>query len=92
MAFAALQQAGKIRHYGVSNLDLADMQELWSAAGGAAVATDQVLYNLSRRGIEWDLLPWLRERRIPDHGVFADRTGEAARRPPTHRFCTSVAA
>ena len=64
-AFVALQKAGKIHHYGVSNLDLADMQELWSVPGGPAVATDQVLYNLARRGIEWDLLPGLRERRIP---------------------------
>jgi len=64
-AFQALQQAGKIRHYGISNLDLNDMQELWSAAGGQAVATNQLLYNLSRRGIEYDLLPWQRERRIP---------------------------
>ena len=64
-AFVALQKAGKIHHYGVSNLDLADMQELWSVQNGSAVATDQLLYNLARRGIEWDLLPWLRERRIP---------------------------
>ena len=64
-AFVALQRAGKINHYGVSNLDLADMQELWSVPGGPAMATNQLLYNLARRGIEWDLLPWLRERRIP---------------------------
>ena len=61
----ALQQAGKIRHYGVSNLDLADMQELWSLPGGRDVQTNQLLYNLSRRGIEWDLQPWMRERRLP---------------------------
>ena len=64
-ALTALQSAGKIRHYGVSNLDLADMQEWWPLAGGAAVATNQLLYNLARRGIEWDLLPWLRARRVP---------------------------
>ena len=64
-AFVALQKAGKIHHFGVSNLDLADMQELWSVPGGPAVATNQLLYNLSRRGIEWDLLPGLRERSIP---------------------------
>lgn len=64
-AFESLQQSGKIRHYGVSNLDLADMEELWKLPGGPAVATNQVLYNLTRRGIECDLLPWLRERRIP---------------------------
>jgi diketogulonate reductase-like aldo/keto reductase len=63
--FMSLQQAGKIRHYGVSNLDLADMQELWTVPGGAAVASNQLLYNLSRRGIEWDLLPWLRQRHVP---------------------------
>ncbi|MET0916855.1 MAG: aldo/keto reductase [Burkholderiales bacterium] len=64
-AFMALQRAGKIRHFGVSNLDLADMQKLWSLPGGQAVATNQLLYNLTRRGIEWGLLPWLRERGIP---------------------------
>ncbi len=64
-AFRALQQSGKIRHYGVSNLDLADLRALWSVPGGQAVSTNQLLYNLTRRGIERDLLPWLRERRIP---------------------------
>ncbi len=64
-ALTALHSAGKIRHYGVSNLDLADMREWWPLAGGAAVAATQLLYNLARRGIEWDLLPWLRERRVP---------------------------
>jgi diketogulonate reductase-like aldo/keto reductase len=63
--FAALQRAGKIRHYGVSNLDLNDMRELWDADGGKSVATNQLLYNLTRRGIEHDLLPWLREHRVP---------------------------
>jgi len=64
-AFMALQHSGKIRHYGVSNLDLADMQELWKVPGGSATATNQVLYNLTRRGIEWDLLPQLRSRGVP---------------------------
>ena len=63
-AFIALQKAGKIRHFGVSNLDLSDMDEWWTAAGGKACAANQLLYNLSRRGIEWDLLPWLRERKV----------------------------
>ena len=64
-ALLALQKAGKIRHYGVSNLDLDDMREWCALPGGVGTATNQVLYNLTRRGIEWDLLPWLRERRIP---------------------------
>jgi diketogulonate reductase-like aldo/keto reductase len=62
--FAALQQAGKIRHWGVSNFDVDDMEELLEA-GGAAVAANQVLYNLSRRGIEYDLLPWSADRKVP---------------------------
>jgi diketogulonate reductase-like aldo/keto reductase len=61
--FEALRAAGKIRHWGVSNLDIGDMEELWVLS--KAAQANQLLYNLSRRGIEWDLLPWLRERRIP---------------------------
>jgi len=64
-AFVRLREAGKIRLYGVSNLDRDDVQEFWIEPGGQAVQTNQLLYNLSRRGIEWDLLPWLRERSIP---------------------------
>jgi len=64
-AFMRLKEAGKIRHYGVSNLDLKDLQELWQLPGGDGIATNQLLYNLKRRGIEWDLLPWLRQRRVP---------------------------
>ena len=64
-ALLALQKAGKIRHYGVSNLDLGDMQEWSKLPGGKGVAANQLLYNLTRRGIEWDLQPWLRERRVP---------------------------
>ena len=61
--FEALRTAGKIRHWGVSNLDIGDMEELWVLS--KAAQANQLLYNLARRGIEWDLLPWLRERRIP---------------------------
>jgi diketogulonate reductase-like aldo/keto reductase len=64
-AFNLLIQAGRIRHWGVSNFDVKDMTELASLPGGAAVETDQVLYNLMRRGIEWELLPWCQELRIP---------------------------
>lgn len=64
-AFQALQQVGKIRSYGVSNFDVEDMKEVSQLKRGNAVATNQVLYNLMRRGIEWDLLPWCREHRIP---------------------------
>jgi diketogulonate reductase-like aldo/keto reductase len=62
-AFETLRAAGKIGHWGVSNLDLSDMKALWALS--TAVQTNQLLYNLARRGIEWDLLPWMRERHIP---------------------------
>jgi diketogulonate reductase-like aldo/keto reductase len=62
--FERLLHDGKIRHYGVSNFDRADMAEWVALKGGETVAADQVLYNLSRRSPEWDLLPWCRERGI----------------------------
>lgn len=63
--FESLVQEGKIRHWGVSNFDVADMEELLDLRGGSNVTTNQVLYNLTRRGIEYDLLPWCRERQVP---------------------------
>lgn len=64
-AFEALQDAGKIRHWGVSNMDVDDMREIARAPGGDAMATNQVLYNLTRRGIEFDLLPQAQSRGLP---------------------------
>lgn len=63
--FDDLLRAGKIRYWGVSNFDVPDMEELAGLPGGPAVATDQVLYNLSRRGIEYDLMPWCEQRNVP---------------------------
>ncbi|MEB5748772.1 aldo/keto reductase [Leclercia adecarboxylata] len=60
-----LQQQGKIGRWGVSNLDYADMQELGQVPGGQACATDQVLYHLASRGIEYDLLPWCQQQQMP---------------------------
>lgn len=64
-AFQALQRDGKIGDWGVSNFDLEDMEELVALPGGDDIATNQVLYNLARRGIEFNLLPWCTERRMP---------------------------
>jgi len=64
-AFETLVRSGDIRYWGVSNFDTADMEELAGLPGGTAAACNQVLYNLARRGIELDLLPWSRERQIP---------------------------
>jgi diketogulonate reductase-like aldo/keto reductase len=64
-AFEELIKAGKIRYWGVSNFDTDDLEELENTAGGNAVATNQVLYNLTRRGAEYDLLPWCQSRDVP---------------------------
>jgi diketogulonate reductase-like aldo/keto reductase len=64
-AFEALQQAGKIVAWGVSNFDTSDLKELSGVAGGQAVATNQILYNLTRRGPEFDLMPWCDQQHIP---------------------------
>lgn len=64
-AFEELRQQGKIRHFGVSNFDRSDMEDWWNSPGGEATATNQVLYNLTRRGVEWDLLPGCRDRGMP---------------------------
>ena len=63
--FEALLAAGAIRAWGVSNFDVDDMEELIALKGGTTCASNQVLYNLRRRGIESGLLPWCRERGIP---------------------------
>jgi diketogulonate reductase-like aldo/keto reductase len=63
--FADLVAAGLVRYWGVSNFDTPDMVELERLSHDRAVATDQVLYNLSRRGPEYDLLPWCRAHGIP---------------------------
>ena len=64
-AFAALVKAGKIGGWGVSNFDIDDMQDLAALTGGSDCATNQVLYNLTRRGIEFDLMPWCRQHKMP---------------------------
>jgi diketogulonate reductase-like aldo/keto reductase len=69
-AMRALVAAGKIRHWGVSNLDGDDLEELTAIApggrsDGCGCATNQVYYSLSERGLEFSLLPWMRERRMP---------------------------
>ncbi|WP_047608391.1 aldo/keto reductase [Rahnella aquatilis] len=64
-AMEKLQQSGKIRRWGVSNLDTDDMQALWKIPGGNACMTNQVLYHAAARGIEFDLLPWGEEHGVP---------------------------
>ena len=63
--FEDLVRAGKIRRWGVSNFDTDDMRELFAVPGGEACATNQVLYNVTRRGPAFDLIPWMAERAMP---------------------------
>jgi diketogulonate reductase-like aldo/keto reductase len=64
-AFEKLRAAGKIKRWGVSNFDVDDMEELLSLEHGPKCASDQVLYNLQNREIQFDLLPWSQTNKIP---------------------------
>jgi len=87
--FADLLEAKKIRYAGVSNFDVDDMEELARLKGGLErIVTDQVLYNLERRGIEWDLLPWMRKRHRP---VIAYSPVEEGLLSHSHRALKRVA-
>src|SRR5215831_11542096 len=79
--FQRLRRDGKIRYHGVSNFDRADMAEWTALDGGDMVAADQVLYNLDRRGPEWDLVPWCREHRISIMAYTPLGTGGMLRNP-----------
>jgi diketogulonate reductase-like aldo/keto reductase len=79
--FADLLDAGAIRNWGVSNFDRDDMAELYSLPGGATVTTDQVLYNLTRRGPEYDLLPWCAEHGVPVMAYSPIEQGRLIRDP-----------
>ncbi len=87
--FERLRRDGKIRHWGVSNFDRADMEELWALEGGRNVAANQVLYNLQERGVEWNLLPWCRKRGIP---VMAYTPLGAGAALPRHSAVKAIAA
>jgi diketogulonate reductase-like aldo/keto reductase len=78
-AFETLVSRGLIRSWGVSNFDAPDLEQLVGLPGGHRAQTDQVLYNLARRGPEYDLIPWCRGRRMPlmvyspvDHGRLVE--------------------
>jgi diketogulonate reductase-like aldo/keto reductase len=72
---------GKIRHWGVSNFDVDDMEELLDLSSGSEAATDQVLYNLVRRGMEYDLLPWCQRRGLPIMAYSPIEQGQVLRHP-----------
>ncbi|HEY4211307.1 MAG TPA: aldo/keto reductase [Steroidobacteraceae bacterium] len=84
-AFAKLVEQGKIRYWGVSNFDVDDLNELLALRGGEQCATNQILYNLTRRGIEWDLLPWSRQRHMPLMAYSPVEQGRLLSNPALHR-------
>lgn len=90
-AMERLKAAGKIRHWGVSNLDTQDMAEL-DAAGGQGCATDQILYNLTRRGPEHDLLPWLDRHDIPVMAYSPVEQGRLLADPALTRIAGDIGA
>ena len=90
-AMEALRSAGKIRHWGVSNLDTDDMVELL-ASGGGGCATDQVLYNLTRRGPEHDLLPWLEDHAVPAMAYSPVEQGRLLADPALARVAEAIGA
>ncbi|MEP6564718.1 MAG: aldo/keto reductase [Mesorhizobium sp.] len=87
-AFEALKKAGKIRHWGVSNFDTDEMEELAVLPAGDNVQTNQVLYNLSRRGPEFDLAPWSRQRGIPLMAYSPVEQGALARNAKLEAIAT----
>lgn len=84
--FGDLVEAGKIRHYGVSNLDVADLEDLWQVPGGAGIATNQLLYHLGERGIEVEILPWLAARGVPVMAYSPLGQGRLLREPGLRDF------
>ena len=85
-AFEQLQQDGKIRYFGVSNLDLEASRAFHALDGGQALQANQLLYNLAQRGIEWDLLPWLRDKGIATMAYSPFDGGELAHHAGLSRF------
>lgn len=88
-AMEALKSAGKIRHWGVSNFDTDDMEEL-VGAGGSACATNQILYNLGRRGPEHDLVAWLADHAMPVMAYSPVEQGRLAVNPALADIANSI--
>ena len=86
-AFEDLQRRGDIRQWGVSNFDVDDLQELAGVPGGAACATNQVMYSLDERGVEHTLLPWQRAQSMPLMAYCPIGQGSLA----THRNLSEIA-
>jgi diketogulonate reductase-like aldo/keto reductase len=91
-AFEKLRADGLIGRWGVSNFDVEDLRELWTVKGGRHCATNQVLYHLGERGVEWGLLPWMREHRMPLMAYSPLGQGDLLRRPALVSIAADVRA
>ena len=93
-AFEALAEAGKIRHWGVSNFDMDDMVDMLALAKGRgeACASNQVLYNLTRRGVEFDLLSLCRENGMPVMAYSPIEQGRMLRHPELNKIAKTLGA
>jgi len=89
-AFERLRARGRIREWGVSNFDADDMAELWGLDGGTACATNQVYYSLAERGVEFDLLPRQRDRKVPLMAYSPLAQGELAAHPGLLSLAESI--
>jgi diketogulonate reductase-like aldo/keto reductase len=87
-AFESLVEVGKIRYWGVSNFDISELKKVVNPPGGGSVVADQVLYNLARRGIEYDLLPWCLENRIPVMAYSPIEQGRILKHPVLENIAT----
>ena len=87
-AFTALKKAGKIRHWGVSNFDVREMEGVIALRDGERVASNQVMYNLNRRGIEFSLIPWCEKHRMPIMAYSPLDQGRLLRSPEVERIAT----
>jgi len=81
-AFEALKQAGKIRNWGVSNFDVDDLKDLAAVAHGGGCASNQVLYHLASRGVEWELLSYCRNAEVMVMAYSPLGQGPLLQQPP----------
>ena len=90
--FEGLQTRGHIRHWGVSNFDLADMTELMRVRGGDRCATNQIWYSLSTRGPAFDLVPWLQRHGIATMAYSPIDQGELVRNGALGKLASKLGA
>lgn len=91
-AMLTLQESGKILQWGVSNMDVTEMEDFMNIPQGNTCATDEVLYNLTRRGIEYDLIPWCESHNIPIIAYSPIEQGRLLNNPTLKRIAVAHSA